>query len=152
FQMVTFTGSLIPGLAGCGTSVREALTQFELGELTGRGARDRFYHLVAVGKLPFGEGAGEMLVQGLGSGTLPGLEDDTGYRALRPDRVRHGDDGGLRDRRMGHERVFEIDRADPFTADFDEVLGPIRDAQISQWIDARDIAGTQPAIGGVLLH
>jgi hypothetical protein len=39
----------------------------------------------------------------------------------------HRDAGGQRHRRMAHRDVFQIDRADPFAARLDDILGAVGD-------------------------
>ena len=53
---------------------------------------------------------------------------------------------------MPHDGVLEIDRADPFSARFDQVLGAVGDAQVALCVDGGDIASAQPAVGSELLR
>src|SRR5207248_4170734 len=48
--------------------------------------------------------------------------------------------------RVRHDRVLEINRADPFAAGLDQILGAVGDAHVAVGIDAADVAGAQPAI------
>ena len=61
--------------------------------------------------------------------------------------MRDRDDRGLGDIGTGHRGVFQIDRADPLAAGFDDVLAPVGDPHKAVGIDRRDIAGMEPAIG-----
>src|ERR1700730_2823458 len=55
-------------------------------------------------------------------------------------------DGRWGYRRMTYDDVFEVDRADPFAAGLDEILGTISDLHGAFGIDGGDIAGGKPAI------
>src|SRR6185503_7133140 len=48
---------------------------------------------------------------------------------------------------MAHSGVFQLDRADPFAARFDHVLGTVGDLHVSVLVDRGDIARVEPAIG-----
>ena len=50
-------------------------------------------------------------------------------RAFRPLRVRDRDHRGFRNGRVAHQRVLEVDRADPLAAGLDQVLGAVGDAR-----------------------
>ena len=60
----------------------------------------------------------------------------------------HGDDRRLRDLGVPHDRVLEIDRADPLATGLDQILGAIDQAQVAELGDRRDVAGAQPAVRG----
>ena len=47
---------------------------------------------------------------------------------------------------MGDGDVFKLDRADPFAAGFDNVLGSVADRHIAVAVQRRHIAGCEPAI------
>ena len=47
---------------------------------------------------------------------------------------------------MSHQRVFQIDRADPLSAGFDQVLGAIGNAHKAHGVNAGHIARSQPSI------
>ena len=48
---------------------------------------------------------------------------------------------------MGHRGVLEIDRADPFAAGLDHVLGPVGDLDVAIGVEPGDVAGRKPAVG-----
>src|SRR5262245_20439837 len=53
---------------------------------------------------------------------------------------------------MTHQLVLHIHRADPLAAGFDQVLRAIDDADVTVLVEARDIAGAQPAICSELVR
>src|SRR5215469_18318770 len=95
---------------------------------------------------------GEMRVERLGCRRAAWLQHNASDRTLQPFLVWYGDDCRLCYRGMGHKGILELDRADPFAATLDEVLGAISNAQVAESIHARHIAGAQPAVGGVFLR
>jgi hypothetical protein len=58
------------------------------------------------------------------------------------------DDGGLGDHGMGHDLVLELDRADPFAARLDHVLGAVAQLDVAVVVDGGDVAGLEPAVLG----
>src|SRR2546423_12910452 len=74
---------------------------------------------------------------------LPDRDDE---RPLVPFRVAHADDRGLRDRRMRHGDVLQIDRADPFAARLDHVLRAIGDLHKAVRVDGGHVARGKPSV------
>ena len=73
-------------------------------------------------------------------------QHDDRERPLRPLLVGHGDDRGLGDGRVAHERVLERDRGDPLAARLDEVLRAVLDLDVAVRLDGDDVAGLEPAV------
>ena len=93
--------------------------------------------------------AGEELAQLVGGGaSRPRWSDDRRQRALAPPLVGHADDAGLEHRRVGHQRVLQLDRADPLAAGLDDVLGPVGQREEAVGGERADVAGAQPAVVG----
>src|SRR6185312_8345237 len=69
----------------------------------------------ALGHLPVRDPAGEELLQHGGVDRRAGLEHHRGQGTLAPLGVRDAHDGGLDDVRVGHQRVLQVNRADPLT-------------------------------------
>jgi TRAP-type C4-dicarboxylate transport system permease large subunit len=68
-------------------------------------------------------------------------------RPFLPLRVRHADDGGLGHRRVAHGGVFQVDRADPFAAGLDHVLGAVHQLQVAVGVDGGHVTGGEEAFG-----
>src|SRR5439155_2979024 len=94
--------------------VLKLLAQCELRELAGRGMRELGDEYHVVGKPPLGDLAFVELEKLLLGDFLPGFLYRDDDRALVPLRVLDADHRRLRDRRMRHGDVLEVDRADPF--------------------------------------
>src|SRR4029078_10456572 len=73
-------------------------------------------------------------------------QDHGGQRALAPLLVGYGDHCGLRDVRVGHQRVLQFDRGDPFSARLDHVLGAVGEGEVAVGGDGADVARLQPAV------
>src|SRR5262245_56894836 len=58
----------------------------------------------------------------------------------KPDRSRFGDPG------TAEREIFELDRRDPFTTGFDDILCPVDDLHIAMRIDRRHVAGVEPTL------
>ena len=52
------------------------------------------------------------------------------------------------DRRMRHDLVLELDRAHPFAARLDDILGAVDERYVALVADDRDVARAQPAVFG----
>jgi hypothetical protein len=65
--------------------------------------------------------------------------------------VRDGDHRRFGDGGMAHQRVLQVDRADPLAAGLDEVLRPVGDAHVAVRVHARHVAGAKPAVLGKAL-
>ena len=95
--------------------------------------------------------AGEVRAQLLGRrAALPGLS--TTQASGRSPHFASGDRDhrGLLHRRVRHQQVLHVDRADPLAARLDQVLGAVGDAHVAVRVDRRHVAGAQPAVGGEL--
>src|SRR5262245_33008991 len=62
--------------------------------------------------------------------------------------MRHADDAGFTYRRMAHERILEIDGADPLAARLDHVFAAVHQAYAAIGVDRGHVAGAEPAVGG----
>ncbi len=62
--------------------------------------------------------------------------------------MRHSDDGSFLHRRMAHEGIFEVHRADPLTAGFHQVLGAVHDLDVAFVVNRGHIAGAEPSVLG----
>ncbi len=49
---------------------------------------------------------------------------------------------------MSHQRIFQIDGADPFAAGFHKVLLAVDNLDVALFIHVGDIAGAKPSVGG----
>ena len=76
-----------------------------------------------------------------------GLAHDEQQRALVPLGVVNPDRRRLCDTRAANRRILEFDRADPFAARFDDVLGAIGDLHRAVGMENGDVAGVEPAVG-----
>src|SRR5579859_7082586 len=107
---------------GCGLIVLELVTQRRFEELADRGLGDLIDKFDRVWQPPSREAGRQEGDQLCRRGGLAGFENDDGERTLQPARIGHGNDRGLGDRRMSHEGVLELDRADPLAARLDQIL------------------------------
>ena len=142
---------LIPAAALAHEHPFVALAQRRLEELAGGRAGDLVHEDVVVRQPPLGEAGGEVALERVRVRLRAFLQDDDGERAFVPLLVPRGDDRGLAHGRMAHERVLEIDRADPLAAGLDQVLGAVRDLHVALGVDGGDVAGAQPAVVGPLV-
>ena len=76
-----------------------------------------------------------------------GVGDDDQQRALVPLRVRHADDRRLDHAGAADRGILEVDRANPFAARLDHILGAVDDLHVAVGVDRRDVAGVEPAVG-----
>ena len=74
------------------------------------------------------------------------LEGDDQDRPLAPYRMTGRDNGGFQHIRMRDGNVLERDRADPFSAGFDQVLRPVDDLHEPVGVDGGDISSEEPTI------
>ena len=74
------------------------------------------------------------------------LEHHHRERPLGPLVVGDGDDRGLGDGGVSHERVLERDRRDPLAARFDEIFRAILDLDEAVGMDRDDVARPEPAV------
>ena len=75
----------------------------------------------------------------------PGLTTTQPRGTLHPFAVRDADDGGLRDGRMGHDEVLQVDGGDPLAAALDEVFRPVHETDVALFVDRPHIARVKPA-------
>src|SRR6185436_35039 len=128
------------------TVVLELLPQRELGELAGRGVRQLGHEDDVVGHPPLGDLAFVEAQQLVLRYVLPRLLHRHHDRALVPLRMAHADHRRLRDRRMRHRDVLEVDRADPLAAGLDHVLRAVGDLDIAVRVDGAHVPGREPAV------
>src|SRR6201999_1144982 len=76
------------------------------------------------------------------------LESDRGADLFAKGVVRDADDGGLGHVRVLVEHLFDLARVDVVAAADDHVLGPVDDVEVAVLVDAPDVAGIQPSVGG----
>src|SRR5207248_7175150 len=76
---------------------------------------------------------------------------NAGAWALAPALMRNRHHRGLDDVGMSHDRVLELNRADPLASGFDEILGPIDELDEPILTELGDVPGAQPAVVGELL-
>src|SRR5450830_1890988 len=99
-----------------------------------------------IGQPPLGHALGQKVEHLLLAQFLAGLEHDEHQRAVVPARVLHADHRSHGHGGVGHGRVFEVDRADPFTARLDHVLGAIADLHHALGVDGGDVTSGEPAV------
>src|SRR5579883_1331093 len=58
------------------------------------------------------------------------------------------DNRRLRNCRVSHEHILQLDRTDPLAARFNHIFAAILDLHVSMLVDGDDIAGLEPAIVG----
>src|SRR3954469_11420141 len=122
------------------------LPQRQLRELAGRRMRQLLHEYDIIGHPPLGDLAFVEAQQILLGHFLPGLLHRDNDRPLVPLRMLDADHRGFSDRRMGDGDVLEVDRADPFAARLDHVLGAVGDLDVAVRIDGADIARREPAV------
>ncbi len=90
-------------------------------------------------------GMAEQLAAQRFRGLVARLQRDEGLDDLAGHRVGLADDAGLGDRRMLHQRAFDLERADQVAGRFDHVVGPPDEPEVAVAIALRQIAGQVPA-------
>src|SRR5260221_10193993 len=60
----------------------------------------------------------------------------------------HRNHAGLAHRRMAHQSIFQIDRADPLAARLHQVLSAVHQPDAAVGVHGGDVSGAKPAIGG----
>src|SRR5438105_15818849 len=60
----------------------------------------------------------------------------------------HGDYSSLTHCRVAHQRIFQIDGADPLASGLDQVFAAVYQLDAAVGIDRCDVAGTEPSICG----
>ncbi|ANI91141.1 Hypothetical protein BJL86_0331 [Dietzia timorensis] len=73
--------------------------------------------------------------------------DDDRNRALLPLGMLDPHHGGFADLWVGDDRVFHVDRGDPFAAAFDHVLDAVGQLEVAVGADRAGIAAAPPPIG-----
>src|SRR6185437_1643392 len=126
--------------------ILEHLAQPRLQHLAGRAMRHFRDEDDVIGQLPFRDLGLEEPEDRFFARVLARLRDDDQQRPLRPFRMRQADHRRLCDIGMAHRDVLDIDRADPFAAGFDHILGAVDDLHIAIGIDGRDVAGAEPPL------
>ena len=101
-----------------------------------------------VGQPPLGDAAVEEGEDLVSRRLLALAQHHARERALAPLGVRQADHRGLGHRRVRHDLVLELDRADPLAARLDHVLGAVAQLDVAVRIDGGDIAGLQPPVVG----
>jgi fatty-acyl-CoA synthase len=77
----------------------------------------------------------------------PVVAHDQQQRALVPLRVGDSDRRRFQDARAADSGILELDRADPFPAGLDHVLGSVGEPECVVGMDDRDVAGVEPVFG-----
>ncbi len=75
-----------------------------------------------------------------------GLEHDDRHRHLAEPLVRGRHHGALQDRRVGRERVLDVDRRDVLAAPDDDVLRAVLDQDVALLVEGGHVAGVEPAV------
>ena len=109
--------------------------------------RDVVDELDRIGQPPLGDLVGQEVDHLFRGDVLACLLDHEQHRALVPLGMHHPDGGSFGDRRVAHRGVFEFDRADPFAARLDHVLGAVGDLHRAVGMEDRHVAGVEPALG-----
>ena len=78
-----------------------------------------------------------------------GGTDDERLDLLAVDCVRHADDRGQADRRVGEQDLFELARVDVEAAPDDHVLLAVHDVQVAVGVAGADVAGAEPAVASI---
>ena len=81
-----------------------------------------------VGQPPLGHQRLEVVEDSSSVAVSPGLSTTQASGRSSHCGCGDADDGGLLDRRVAHDRVLQVDRADPLAAGLDQVLGAVGDA------------------------
>ena len=87
-----------------------------------------------------------MLLELLGGGRRTRLEHDDRVDLLTPCRVGDADHGDLLDRRVGRDRVLDLDRVDVLAAGDDHVLDPVDEVDVAVGVEVALVAGVVPAV------
>src|SRR5688572_13031758 len=121
--------------------VLELLAQPRLQHLAGRALGNFAHESVGVRQAEFCELRREVPVELVLRGALSRLQHDDRQRPLAPLRVGHRNHRGLRDLGVPHQRVLEVERADPLAARLHEVLDAVGNLDVSTRINRDDVAG-----------
>src|SRR5882672_3453218 len=62
--------------------------------------------------------------------------------------MRHGDHSSLMHCRVAHQRIFQVDGADPLASGLDQVFAAVHQLNASVGVDRGDVAGAEPSVGG----
>ena len=81
-----------------------------------------------------------------GLGTIQQGQDD--QRPLFPTRIGYRNDRHFVYTRIAADRIFQIDRGNPFASGFDQVFRPVSHLNIAAPVDRACITCPQPAIFG----
>src|SRR5579875_690205 len=135
-------------LRALGEVVAVTLAQRELGELAGRGAWNRVDKDIIVRKPPFREFIGDKLPDLVGCNSSALLRHNERERPLVPLWMRHCDHGRFSDGWMGHYGIFQVDRTNPLTARFDEILATVGYLNKSLAVNGGNITRAQPPVRG----
>src|SRR5215211_4804818 len=135
-------------LRRCNRRLGELLAQCGLAELADGRLRDLRQELEPIGEPPLREVRSEELAQLVRGRRRAVAQHHARERALCPLLVGDRDHGRLRDRRVRHDRVLELDRRDPLAARLDHVLRAILDHDEAARVHRHDVAGLEPAVVG----
>jgi hypothetical protein len=125
----------------------ELLAQLQLGDLARGGVGNLGHEHDIVWRLPLGDLAVKETQQLFTRGRGAGFEHHHHQGAFVPLGVEGRNGGSFVHRRVAHEGVFQLDRADPLAARLDHVLGAVGDVHVAVGVNGGHIAGGEPAIG-----
>ena len=95
---------------------------------------------------PFGDLSLETGDDVVGADLATFLADADQQRAFVPFGVEDADASGFVHAVNADSGIFQLDRADPFAARFDDVLGSVGNLHAAIRVEAGDIAGVEPAV------
>src|SRR5687767_2005486 len=120
--------------------VPELLAQPRLQHLAGGALRNLAHESVGVGQAELRELRREVPVELVLRRGLPGLQHHHCQRPLAPLRVGHRDNRRFRDLGMAHQRVLEVERADPFAPRLHQVFDAVGDLDVAARVYRDDVA------------
>jgi hypothetical protein len=124
----------------------EPRPQFHFRDLPGCGMRHLVDEHHIVRYPPFRYLALEVCQDALSRDRGVALGDHHEKRALIPFGMRKPDSSRFGDTWTAEREIFELDRRDPFTTGFDDILCPIDDLHIAMRVDRRHVASVEPAL------
>src|SRR5436190_24169062 len=122
-----------------------AIAQGRLEQFAGGRVRKAVDEQDFVRKPPFGDSRAEMGEDRVGADLRAFLADDQQQRPLVPFGMPRADRRRLGDARAADRRILQLDRADPFAAGFDHVLGTVGDLERAAGVEDGDVPGVEPA-------
>jgi hypothetical protein len=128
--------------------VGELFAERGLFEFAYRCTGQGFEEYEGVGKLPFGKRLSQKGAKFFWRDLCAVLQDDRRERPFLPFRMRYADYRGFFDGGMPHQRVLNVDRADPLATGLHQVFGAVDNFYEAFVIDGGNVARFEPAICG----